>query len=47
VPVRLVEDVAVAVEVVLRGNRVVRVPAGFAARTLRDVVAALEELPPC
>jgi hypothetical protein len=47
VPVRLVEDAASApaVEVVLRGGRVVRVAAGFAAKTLREVVAALEDLP--
>ena len=47
VPVRLVEDTtsAAAVEVVLRGGRVVRVVAGFAAQTLREVVAALEDLP--
>jgi transposase len=47
VPVRLVEDAAplAAVEVVLRGGRVVRVAAGFAAKTLREVVAALEDLP--
>jgi hypothetical protein len=47
VPVRLVEDATAtaAVEVVLRGGRVVRVAAGFAASTLREVVAALEDLP--
>jgi hypothetical protein len=46
VAVRLVEDAApAAVEVVLRGGRVVRVAAGFAAQTLRAVVAALEDLP--
>jgi transposase len=47
VPVRLVEDAvsAPAVEIVLRGGRVVRVAAGFAAKTLRDVVTALEDLP--
>jgi hypothetical protein len=46
-PVRVVEDAlpAAALEVVLRGGRVVRVAAGFAAQTLREVVAALEELP--
>jgi len=44
---RLVEDAASAsaVEVVLRGGRVVRVAAGFAAKTLREVVATLEDLP--
>jgi hypothetical protein len=47
VPVRLVANAtpAAAVEVVLRGGRVVRVAAGFAAQTLREVVAALEDLP--
>jgi transposase-like protein len=47
VPVRLVAEAppAAALEVVVRGGRVVRVPAGFAASTLRAVVAALEELP--
>jgi hypothetical protein len=47
VPVRLVDDAPAmsAVEVVLRGGRVVRVAAGFAAATLRDVVAVLEGLP--
>jgi transposase len=48
-PVRLVEDTpppaAATVEVVLRGGRVVRVAAGFSAQTLREVVAALEDLP--
>jgi transposase len=47
VPVRLVEEAAsgAAVEVVVRGGRVVRVAAGFAAQTLREVVVALEDLP--
>jgi hypothetical protein len=48
VPVRLIEDAAPpasAIEVILRGGRVVRVSAGFAVQTLRAVVAALEELP--
>lgn len=48
VPVRLVAETPTgtsAVEVVLRGGRVVRVAAGFAAKTLREVVAALEDLP--
>jgi hypothetical protein len=34
-----------SVEVVVRGGRVVRVAAGFAAATLREVVAVLEGLP--
>jgi hypothetical protein len=47
VPVRLVEDTppAAAVEVVLRGGRVLRVAAGFSAQTLREIVATLEDLP--
>ena len=47
VPVRLVEDTtpSVAVEVVLRGGRVLRVPPGFAAQSLREIVAVLEGLP--
>jgi hypothetical protein len=47
VPLRLVDTPAptAAVEVVLRGGRVVRVADGFAAPTLRAVVAVLEELP--
>ena len=47
VPVRLIEESAVAgsVEVMVRGGRVVRVAAGFAATTLREVVAVLEGLP--
>jgi transposase len=46
VPVRLVEETtSTALEVVLRGGRVVRVPAHFATDTLRAVVAALEGLP--
>ena len=47
VPVRLVEDAtpAAALEVVLRGGRVLRVAAGFSAQTLREVVTVLEGLP--
>jgi hypothetical protein len=50
VPVRLIAEsvesaVAGSVEVVVRGGRVVRVAAGFAAATLREVVAVLEGLP--
>jgi transposase len=46
VPVRLIEDTtSAALEVVLRGGRVLRVGAGFAPQTLRDVVRTLEELP--
>jgi transposase len=47
VPVRLIEETSAAavLEVVLRGGRVVRVPAGFAAAALREVVAVLEGLP--
>lgn len=56
VPVRLIAEsaesaviaesaAAGSVEVVVRGGRVVRVAAGFAAATLRAVVAVLEGLP--
>lgn len=47
VPVRLIEEARAssALEVVLRGGRVVRVPAGFAAAALRELVAVLEGLP--
>ena len=34
-------------EVVLADGRVVRVPAGFDAATLRQLLAVLEEAPPC
>jgi hypothetical protein len=52
VPVRLIEEPspgATAVEVVVRGGRLVRVAPGFRADTLREVVAVLETLegPPC
>jgi transposase len=48
VPVRLVEtaNAGSALEIVVRGGRVVRVAAGFSANTLREVLAVLEE-PPC
>ena len=46
VPVRLVPEApSSAVEVVLRGGRVLRVADGFSVQALRQVVAALEELP--
>ena len=47
VPVRLIDDATpgAAVEVVLRGGRVLRVAAGFSAQALREVVAVLEGLP--
>jgi hypothetical protein len=38
---------APALEVVLRGGHVVRVPAGFDALTLRQLLAVLDEAPPC
>jgi hypothetical protein len=45
-PVRLAHEApSLAVEVVLRGGRVVRVAEGFSVQALRQVVAALEELP--
>ena len=48
VPVRLVEpaNTGSALEIVVRGGRVVRVAAGFSADTLRAVLAVVEE-PPC
>jgi hypothetical protein len=45
VPVRVVP--AAALEVVLGDGRVVRVPAGFDAATLRQLFAVLAETPPC
>jgi transposase len=46
VPVRLVPEApSSAVEVVLRGGRVLRVADGFSVQALCQVVAALEELP--
>lgn len=47
VPVQLIEEAsgAASLEVVLRGGRVVRVPEGFAAASLRELVAVLEGLP--
>ncbi len=51
VPVRVVgagTPAAVSsIEVVLQGGRTVRVASGFDAATLQQVVAALEEAPPC
>jgi hypothetical protein len=51
VPVRIVaDDVAAArgaLEVVLPCGRTIRVPAGFDAPTLRQLLAVLEENPPC
>jgi len=46
VPVR-VSASAAALEVVLGDSRVVRVPAGFDAATLRQLLAVLDEAPPC
>jgi hypothetical protein len=50
-PVRVLPDEVPAgggsVDVVLRGRRTVRVGPGFDAATLRQVVAVLEEGPPC
>ena len=51
VPVRVtspsVSAAAAALEVVLRDGRVLRVPAGFDAATLRLLLAVLNEVPPC
>jgi transposase-like protein len=46
VPVTLA-TVAASLEVVLADGRVVRVPAGFDAATLRQLLAVLAEVPPC
>lgn len=46
VPVTLTAPAA-ALEVVLGDGRVVRVPAGFDAATLRQLLAVLQEAPPC
>ncbi len=49
VPVQLVAEAAPAgaLEVVLADGRVVRVPPGFDAATLRQLLAVLREDPPC
>jgi transposase len=50
VPVRLLGDVppaAASLEVVLAGGRRLRVPVGFDPATLRQLLALLEEVPPC
>jgi hypothetical protein len=49
VPVRLADAVAgpATLEVVLSGARVVRVPVGFDADTLRQLLIVLQETPPC
>ena len=50
-PVRVVPDEepahAGSVEVVLADGRRVRVPPGFDPATLRQLLAVLEEVPPC
>jgi hypothetical protein len=47
VPVRLAPPALAALEVVVGDGRVVRVPAGFDAATLRQLLAVLDEAPPC
>jgi transposase len=51
VPVRIVADAgpapAGALEVVVAGGRTLRVAPGFDAPTLRQLLAVLEEQPPC
>jgi hypothetical protein len=51
VPVRVVADEAPAtaspLELVLAGGRLLRVGPGFEAATLRQLLAVLEEVPPC
>jgi transposase-like protein len=44
-PVRVVADPVI--EIVLPGQRVLRVPSGFDSQVLRQVLAILEESPPC
>jgi hypothetical protein len=46
-PVRVSPASVAALEIVLRDDRVVRVPAGFDAATLRQLLAVLDEAPPC
>jgi hypothetical protein len=38
---------SIPIELVVGGGRVVRVPPGFDADTLRNLLAILEELPSC
>jgi transposase-like protein len=47
IPVQLSAVAAAPLEVVLQGGRVVRVPTGFDATTLRQLLAVLAEAPPC
>ena len=48
VPLRVVSTAAdMAFDVVLKGGRVVRVPVGFEAASLRRLLAVLEEERPC
>jgi hypothetical protein len=47
VPVQLSTVAGAPLEVVLERGLVVRVPAGFDATTLRQVLAVLAEAPPC
>ena len=49
VPVRVLGEArpTAALEVVLEGGRTLRVAAGFDAATLRQLLAVLEEPPPC
>lgn len=47
VPVRLAAPAASTLEIVLPDGRVVRVPADFDSATLRQLLAVLDEAPPC
>ena len=49
VPVRVTPTptASIPIELVLGGGRVVRVPPGFDADTLRNLLAVLEEVPSC
>lgn len=46
-PVRLAPTALATLDVVLRDGRSVRVPVGFDAATLRQLLAVLAEAPPC
>jgi transposase-like protein len=47
VPVQVSAIASAPLEVVLERGRIVRVPAGFDATTLRQLLAVLAEAPPC
>jgi hypothetical protein len=47
IPVRVAPTAPAPLEVVLRDGHVVRIPAGFDAATLRQLLAVLDEATPC